>query len=145
MKLYVHELGFGRILLVFCLQHYSLPWCTQESFFFVLLISFLNSFPLKVCILNPRSVFPFFFVLWSAPCDYYMKRTIAKFRVPDWGNIVDSGIGLSYRPAILGSLAGRYDNTMPELNLSPHSQGLWIWLQNPISNLIYQMSQHLMR
>jgi hypothetical protein len=35
-------------------------------------------------------------------------QPVAKFIVPDWGDIVDSGIGFSYRPAGLCSLAGRY-------------------------------------
>jgi hypothetical protein len=37
---------------------------------------------------------------------------LAKFIVSDWGwgDEVDSGIGLSYRPARLHRLAGRYDN-----------------------------------
>jgi hypothetical protein len=35
---------------------------------------------------------------------------VAKFIVPDWGDKVDSGKGLSYRPAKLHRLAGRYDN-----------------------------------
>ncbi len=52
-----------------------------------------------------------------------------KFLVPDWGNIVDSGIGLFYRPARLHSLAGRYNNPMPKSSLSP-SQGLRIWPQH---------------
>jgi hypothetical protein len=34
---------------------------------------------------------------------------IDKFLVPEWGDKVDSGIGLSYRPARLRRLAGRYD------------------------------------
>ncbi len=42
------------------------------------------------------------------------------------GDKVDFGIGLSYWPLSLGSLAGRYDNPMPELTLSP-SQGLRNW------------------
>jgi hypothetical protein len=42
-------------------------------------------------------------------------------------NIVDSRIGLSCRPASLCSLAGRYDNPMPESTISP-TQGLRIWL-----------------
>ncbi len=46
---------------------------------------------------------------------------------PWMGDIVDSGIGLSYRPTSLRSLAGRYNNPLPESTLSP-SQGLWIWL-----------------
>jgi hypothetical protein len=48
---------------------------------------------------------------------------VAKFFVPDWEDIVGSGIGLSYRHARLHMLAGRYDN----LTISP-SQGLRIWL-----------------
>ncbi len=43
------------------------------------------------------------------------------------GEIVDSGIGLSYRPAGLHRLAGRYNNPMPVSTLSPN-QGLRIWL-----------------
>ncbi len=37
------------------------------------------------------------------------------------GDIVDSGIGLSNRPASLCNLAGRYDNPMPESTLSSQS------------------------
>jgi hypothetical protein len=33
---------------------------------------------------------------------------VAKFLVLDWGNTVDSDIGMSYRPARLYRLAGRY-------------------------------------
>ncbi len=43
------------------------------------------------------------------------------------GDKVNSGIELSYRPARLHRLAGRYDNPTPESTISP-SQGLWIWL-----------------
>jgi hypothetical protein len=45
----------------------------------------------------------------------------AQFLVSDSGDIVDSGIGLSYRPAGISSLAGRYDNPMPESTISPQS------------------------
>jgi hypothetical protein len=54
------------------------------------------------------------------------------FVVPAWGDKVNSGIGLSYRPERLHMLAGRYDNPMLEstvLSIS-HSQRLYIWLQN---------------
>jgi hypothetical protein len=62
-------------------------------------------------------------VIPSAPTPP-LSTAVAKFIVPDWGNKVDSGIGfLSYRPARLHRLAGRYDNPMPESALSP-SQGL---------------------
>ncbi len=47
----------------------------------------------------------------------------AKFRVLDWGDKVNSGIGLSHQSARLHRLAGRYENPMPESTISP-SQGL---------------------
>jgi hypothetical protein len=46
----------------------------------------------------------------------------AKFIVPDRGDIVDSGIELSYRPARLHGLAGRYENLMPESTFSPSQE-----------------------
>jgi hypothetical protein len=46
-------------------------------------------------------------------------RPLAKFLVPDWGDIVDSGIGLPYRPARLHRLAGRYENPMTESTIYP--------------------------
>jgi hypothetical protein len=49
-----------------------------------------------------------------------LSYTEAKFLVPDWGDIVDVGIGLPYRPASLCGLVGRYDNLMPESTISPH-------------------------
>jgi hypothetical protein len=42
----------------------------------------------------------------------------------------DSGIGLSYLPASLSYLGGRYDNPIPESAISP-SQGLRIWPRFP--------------
>ncbi len=51
----------------------------------------------------------------------------AQFIVPDWGDKVDYGIELSYRPLRLHWLAGRYGNPMPYSTVSP-SKGLWIWL-----------------
>jgi hypothetical protein len=46
--------------------------------------------------------------------------TVAEFIVADWGDKVNSGTGLFYRPARLQRLAGRYDNNlMPELTISP--------------------------
>ncbi len=38
---------------------------------------------------------------------------VAKFLVPAWGDLVDSGIGLLYRPA-RHRIAGRNDNPMQE-------------------------------
>jgi hypothetical protein len=49
--------------------------------------------------------------------------------------MVDSGIGLSYRPSSLCSILGRYDSPMPESTISP-SQGLRIWLQ-AVENISY--------
>ncbi len=42
-----------------------------------------------------------------------------KFLVPDWGDIVNSGIGLSYRPARLHRLAGPYNNPICQSRLYP--------------------------
>jgi hypothetical protein len=50
-----------------------------------------------------------------------IKGPVAKFLIPDWGDIINSGIGLSYRPARLHGLAGQYDNPMPESTISPPS------------------------
>jgi hypothetical protein len=49
------------------------------------------------------------------------SETCPEFIVPKWVDKVDSGIGLSYRPASLCSLAGRCDNPMSESTLSPQS------------------------
>ncbi len=46
---------------------------------------------------------------------------VAKFKVPDRGDKVDSSIGLSSRPVRLHRLAARYDNPMPEPTVSPQS------------------------
>jgi hypothetical protein len=40
------------------------------------------------------------------------------------GDMVDSGIRLSYRPASLCSLVSRYDNPMPESTLTPQSESV---------------------
>jgi hypothetical protein len=40
---------------------------------------------------------------------------VAEFIDSDWGDKVNSGIGLSHQPARLHELVGRYDNPMPEL------------------------------
>ncbi len=54
-------------------------------------------------------------------CTYSLVSPVAKkLLVSDFGgNKVDSGIGLSSRPARLNTLAGRYGNPMPESTLSP--------------------------
>jgi hypothetical protein len=48
-----------------------------------------------------------------------LPRAVAKFIVSDWGDKVNSGTWLSYRPARLHRLAGRCDNPMPESAKSP--------------------------
>jgi hypothetical protein len=48
-------------------------------------------------------------------------RTSSQIISPRMGDIVDSGIGLPYRPASLCSQAVRYDNLTPESTLSPQS------------------------
>ncbi len=52
----------------------------------------------------------------------------SQIQSPWLGDKVVSGIGLSYRPARLPRLAGRYDNPLPDSTISL-IQGLWIWLQ----------------
>jgi hypothetical protein len=51
--------------------------------------------------------------------DQRQMKSVAKFWVPDCGEIVYSGIELSYRPARLHRMAGWYDNTLPESTVSP--------------------------
>jgi hypothetical protein len=41
-------------------------------------------------------------------------RPVAKFIVPDREDKVDSGIGMSHRPASICRLPGLYNNPMPE-------------------------------
>jgi hypothetical protein len=50
-------------------------------------------------------------------------NTEAQFRVPDWGDKVDYGIGLSYRPVWLHRLAGRYDSHLLQSTLFPPTAG----------------------
>ncbi len=47
--------------------------------------------------------------------------SVAKFIVPDWGDKVDSGIGLSYLPTRLHRLAGRYTTPYAGVKYSPYS------------------------
>jgi len=51
--------------------------------------------------------------------DTYCMSPKAQFLVPDWGDKIDYGIGLSYRPPRLHRLAGRYDNPMPYSTFPP--------------------------
>ncbi len=50
---------------------------------------------------------------------FHCRCSVARFIVPDWGDKVNSGTGLSYRPASLCSLTGLYENPMPESTLAP--------------------------
>ncbi len=58
-------------------------------------------------------------------------KPVAKFLVPDWGEIVDSGIRLSFRPARLHRQAGWCDHPMPESTISPQ-----LWTKNLTSVLL---------
>ncbi len=60
-----------------------------------------------------------------------LSKTCSRIHSPWVGDKVDSGIGLSYWPVLahVVCMAGRYDNSMPELTLSPR-QGLRIRLLN---------------
>ncbi len=49
------------------------------------------------------------------------KSSCSQIHSPRLGDKVESGIGLSYLPANQCSLAGRCDNPMPELTLSPQT------------------------
>jgi hypothetical protein len=51
-------------------------------------------------------------------------RSVAKFIVPDWEDIVDTGVGLSYWHARLHRLAGRYDNPMTESTMYITQSGI---------------------
>jgi hypothetical protein len=44
---------------------------------------------------------------------------VAKFIVPDWGDKVDSDIGLFYRPGSLHRLPGRYGHPYVKVNFIP--------------------------
>jgi hypothetical protein len=47
------------------------------------------------------------------------SNPVAEFIDLDWEGKVNSDLALSYQPARLHGLAGRYGNPMPELTLSP--------------------------
>ncbi len=48
---------------------------------------------------------------------YLLSSSCSQIHSPWIGDIADSGIGLSYRPSSLNSLASRYDSPMPESTL----------------------------
>ncbi len=56
--------------------------------------------------------------------NFSTKKAVAKFMIPDWGDIVASCIALSYQHASLCSGT----TTLCKSQLHPPSQGLWIWL-----------------
>jgi hypothetical protein len=73
----------------------SRPLHPSLSFWFVMVIGFLLVFP------------------DSPPLLQWGWLSVAKFLVRNWGDIVDSRIGLSYHPPdFLGWRAGQYDNPM---------------------------------
>ncbi len=72
--------------------------------------------------------------LWPVATRTQTTTTEVKFLVPDWGEIVDYGVGLSYWPAVAfvaWRRAGTYSH-MPESTISP-SPGQKIWLQNQVA------------
>jgi hypothetical protein len=75
-----------------------------------------------------RATGPMYFVfcrlyLFSTiPSKVVLYAPVAEFTDPGWRDKVNPDIGLSYLPAGLHGLAGRYDNPMPGSTLSP-SQG----------------------
>jgi hypothetical protein len=48
-------------------------------------------------------------LLWYSPNSFSFRKSEDQFIVPDWGDKVEYGIGLSYRPARLSRLAVSYD------------------------------------
>jgi hypothetical protein len=52
-----------------------------------------------------------------------MENPVAEFKDPDWGDKVNSGIGLglSYLPARLHGLTGRYEKPYAGVNFIPQS------------------------
>jgi hypothetical protein len=71
---------------------------------------------------------PPFLFSWDVQATVYSVGpylNLVTYRVPKYWH---SGIWLLYRPANLCSMAGRYDNPMPESTISP-SQDLRIWEQ----------------
>jgi hypothetical protein len=72
--------------------------------------------------------------IWGAADEAVLNILWKKKILSLWpGALVDSGIGLPYRP---NSLAGRYDKPMPESTISP-SQGLRIWLYATVCFLAF--------
>jgi hypothetical protein len=60
--------------------------------------------------IDPDHIFAMFVINQSTSTS--IPYAVAKFIVLYWGDKVDYGIGLSYRPASLCSLTGRYDMSM---------------------------------
>jgi hypothetical protein len=61
-------------------------------------------------------------ISWNSPFNDDVNGTrlpVAKFLVPEWGEIVDPGIGLLHLPARLHRLAGRYDKSYGGVDYIP--------------------------
>ncbi len=74
--------------------------CTAISYILI----FNNSE--KICSFLTVFLLSFAYSFYSMTND----SPVAEFIVPDWGDTVDPGIGLSYRPIMLHRLSGRNDN-----------------------------------
>ncbi len=111
---------------VFCRLYHSSP-CHHGSVWLLpvisLLFNLLCSRQKLTCVKSGQ--------ILHIASNYGVCNAIAKFLVPDWDDIVNSGIGLSYLPAGLHRLAGRYYSPMPQSIISP-SQGLKIILSSDL-------------
>jgi hypothetical protein len=65
----------------------------------------------------------------------HVQYTVARFLVPDWGDIVDSGMGLSYRGPP-GYIGWRVITTIPSQSRLYPPEGLRIRPQYPYEDYI---------
>ncbi len=86
------------------IAHIKYIFCEFLRSFLMLILSYLA----VLCTV----VFKIFRFFMRSLVSAFFAQSVVKFLVPDWGDKVDSGIGLSHRPGRLYRLAGRYD-TMP--------------------------------
>jgi hypothetical protein len=106
----------------FILDHFSIKMFNAQFY----LVFFLSIFPfLKYCNLNLLTCEHKFKNAYNAKNIWIdikiiisQANPVAKFLVPDWEDKVNSGIGLSCRPARLHRLAGRYNNSMQKSTIS---------------------------
>jgi hypothetical protein len=105
---------FIRILAKYCLSNCQSLFSHVIAPLIILLI--LQQCKLYMVLWCPRNSgdkeFRMFFSFFVCSVNY---SSCSQIHSPhDWGDKIDSGIGLSYRPIRLHRQAGRYDNPMPE-------------------------------